>query len=230
MRHVSLPAVSPVIDENRIRAALGGELSLMPQDAARLGPLRQRVLSLTAPAGRVAFAEIRRKAADRIVLEDEAVLAGAGVHALLRRAETAALFVVTLGPGPEEEIRAATAAGRLRDVVLLDALASEAVEDLARAAQRFVQELAAREGRAVTRRFSPGYCDWPLEAQRVLDGLVRFEDAGVILHPSCILEPEKTITAVMGIGPVGSLGRTISARPNCAACPRQAACPGPETE
>lgn len=230
MRHVSLPAVAPAMDEARLRATLGGELALPPEDLPRLRRLREQVLQRAAPAGRVAFVEIRQKTADRVVLEEEVALTGTGVHALLRRAETAAIFVVTLGPGPERDTRAAAEAGRLRDAVLLDALASEAVEDLARAAQRFVQELASREGRATTRRFSPGYCDWPLEAQRVLDELVRFEDVGVILHPSCVLEPEKTITAAMGIGPVGSLGRAIAARPACAQCSRRQGCPGPEPE
>jgi hypothetical protein len=218
------------MDEDRIRAALGGELALRPEDAARLGFLRERVLALASPAGRVCFAEIRRKEADRVVLEDGAELDGAGIGALLRRADAVALFVVTLGPGPEREAGAAAQAGRMRDAVLLDALASEAAEDLARAAQRFVEERAAQEGRATTRRFSPGYCDWPLEAQRVLDGLVRFEDVGVILNENCILQPEKTITAVMGIGAAGSLGRAIAARPACAACERRHTCPGPDID
>jgi cobalamin-dependent methionine synthase I len=50
-------------------------------------------------------------------------------------------------------------------------------------------------------RFSPGYCDWPVEEQRILDGILDFSKIGVRLTDSYMMAPKKSVSGVVGIGP-----------------------------
>ncbi|HPV30603.1 MAG TPA: methionine synthase, partial [Deltaproteobacteria bacterium] len=57
-----------------------------------------------------------------------------------------------------------------------------------------------REGLAITsRRFSAGYGDFELENQRIMYERLRLGEIGVEITDSCILIPEKSVTAVAGI-------------------------------
>ena len=56
------------------------------------------------------------------------------------------------------------------------------------------------EGLESTRRFSPGYGDLPLEAQRdVLRALDAERKIGIILSDSLLMSPSKSVTAIIGI-------------------------------
>jgi hypothetical protein len=83
--------------------------------------------------------------------------------------------------------------------VILDAVASEAVETFA----DHVNEILAREhslsGLKPTMRFSPGYGDLRTDIHTKLLPLLESERIGIRSHPqNFILYPEKTISAVIG--------------------------------
>jgi hypothetical protein len=227
VRFVSLPAFRPIVDFDRVRQALGGSLAIPEELEAGSQQLIDQVVQVSQPRGRMAVATIQRKAAESIHLETAITLHGVGITALLRRCDQVAGFIITLGPGPEKLIQEATKRGRLADLTIIDAIASEAIETLAAQAQEFITQRMAQEHRATTVRFSPGYCDWNLTQQQQLDAFVHFEDVGVQLSPDCIMVPEKSISAVIGVGPEGSLGRKLAAHPVCAGCPKRDGCPGP---
>jgi cobalamin-dependent methionine synthase I len=54
-------------------------------------------------------------------------------------------------------------------------------------------------GMELTRRFSPGYGDWPLTVQKEIVDRLKAGRIGVRVNESCVLIPEKTITAVAGL-------------------------------
>ncbi len=56
----------------------------------------------------------------------------------------------------------------------------------------------------VSVRYSPGYCGVELEAQRVLFLLVDAAAIGVSLTDSCLMQPEKSVSGLIGLGPAGS--------------------------
>lgn len=84
--------------------------------------------------------------------------------------------------------------------LLFQAIGTERIESLC---QRFAAELReqkAREGFFTTSRFSAGYGDFSLEAQRdifaVLDCSKRM---GLTLNESLLMSPSKSVTALIGI-------------------------------
>lgn len=109
----------------------------------------------------------------------------------------AVLLMCTLGAGFESLLRAEQARGMAR-AALLDACASAWVEAGCDEAEK---EIAARfPALHLTDRFSPGYGDLPLPLQRdvcaLLDAPRRL---GVQVTDSFLLNPSKTVTAVIGL-------------------------------
>lgn len=87
--------------------------------------------------------------------------------------------------------------------LLLQALGAERVEALC---DTFCSDFKAQvcpDGNTITRRFSPGYGDLPLETQtdffRLLDCS---RQIGVSLNTSLLMSPSKSVTAIFGIRPM----------------------------
>lgn len=226
MKRQLIPELRPRIDRRLVEKALGGPGALPDVLEPDFQRLRRQVENASVSHGALALSGIENKSDHDVVLELNTTLEGVGIYTLLASCESVAAFVVTLGPGPEQLIAHAHQEGRLKDLALLDAIASEAVESLAEQANDFVERLAQQERRAITRRFSPGYCDFAIEQQAVLDKLVPFAACGVRLNQALLMLPEKSISAVIGLGPVGSYGSKISKPPPCRTCSKHLECPG----
>ena len=77
----------------------------------------------------------------------------------------------------------------------------------------------AGPGEAVTLRYSPGYCGMAITQQRVLFGLVDAEAAGITLLPSMLMRPLKSVSGIVGLGPMAGPGAVAPVSP-CDACAR----------
>ncbi|MBR2634670.1 MAG: Vitamin B12 dependent methionine synthase activation subunit [Clostridia bacterium] len=81
--------------------------------------------------------------------------------------------------------------------LMLQAIGSERVEALCDA---FCEEMAVSEKKELTPRFSPGYGDLPLEAQRKVDSVLNLSGTvGIYLNESLLMSPSKSVTAFLGI-------------------------------
>lgn len=125
------------------------------------------------------------------------LLPGRSARRMLAECHHAALMVCTLGLTFEQHMRAVQARDMSR-AVLLDALGSVMVEAGCDQAEK---EIAARfPGAFLSDRFSPGYGDLPLDLQpaicRLTDSQRRL---GVHVTPSMLMNPQKSVTAVIGI-------------------------------
>jgi hypothetical protein len=121
------------------------------------------------------------------------------------RADLLTLFAVTLGAALSERITTLFDDRRPALGATLDAAASEAAELAATFLDRVVFE-DARSGRraddsGTLLRYSPGYCGWNLTGQRALFAALQPEAIGIGLTESCLMEPLKSISGVMVIGP-----------------------------
>ena len=135
---------------------------------------------------------------------DGFVLEGTGLHlgghtagVMLAPCRQAAVLACTLGAYFDTLLRERQARS-MADAVILDALGSAYVEAGCDAAER---ELAGRfPAHFLTDRFSPGYGDLPLELQ---PGICAALDAerrlGVHVSESLLMNPVKTVTAVIGL-------------------------------
>ncbi len=143
---------------------------------------------------------------------------GEDIRVLLADCKSVILMAATLGA----EADALSRRARSRDMaeaMLLDAAGSAAIENVC---DNLCADLAAVLAPAhLTERFSPGYGDMPLTDQipffRALDVSRRI---GVSLSESCLMLPQKSVTALVG----------VSDRPQprrgggCASCPRRESC------
>ena len=118
---------------------------------------------------------------------------------LLRDCNRAILFAATVG---FEIDRLIAKYNRISPAgaVCLQALGSERVEALCDLFCAELKERMHENGETVTRRFSPGYGDLPLEMQRdVFRALDCPRRVGITLNDSLLMSPSKSVTAIVGI-------------------------------
>ena len=96
--------------------------------------------------------------ADTAALAEAGILRGGDVMKHLENCPQAVLLAVTLGPGVDAQIRRA-GVGDIAAGVASDALGSALAEQAADAAEAELRQWAAKEGKYLTGRFSPGYGD-----------------------------------------------------------------------
>ncbi len=123
-------------------------------------------------------------------------------------AEKAVLFCATVGMGIDRLIRRYAAISPAKSL-FFQAVGTERVESLCDA---FCADVKARYEEGVGARFSVGYGNIPLEAQRTVFALLDCgKRIGVSLNDSLLMTPSKTVTAFLPIGG----GRVQTGCQNC---------------
>jgi hypothetical protein len=140
-------------------------------------------------------------------------------RAMLAECGEAALMACTLGAQFDAMLLREQARDMSR-AAILDACGSAYVEAGCDEAER---ELAARlPGRFLTDRFSPGYGDLPLDIQRAVGAALNMEKLlGLHVTDSLMLNPVKSVTAVIGIADTPQMARIRG----CAYCALKETCP-----
>ena len=137
--------------------------------------------------------------ADVETLTGAGILRGDDVMRHLEGCGQAVLLAVTLGPGVDAQIRRA-GVGDIAAGVASDALGSALAEQAAEAAEAELRQWAARQGKYLTGRYSPGYGDWPLAVQPLLAAaLDTARRAGLCVTENNLMTPRKSITAILGV-------------------------------
>lgn len=157
---------------------------------------------------------------DAIALPDAGLmLSGQMARTMLADCERAVLMVCTLGATFDAWLRTEQARD-MAHAVILDACGSAYVESGCDAAE---QEIAARHPQSfLTDRFSPGYGDLPLELQPdILAATDAVRRLGVTVSPSNLMNPSKTVTAVIGLADRPQRARIRG----CAYCSMRKDCP-----
>lgn len=107
-----------------------------------------------------------------------------------KHAEELGLFIATIGAGIEEKANSDDTFSNF----IYNCIGSEYAESAANAMHKFIEK---EKGYKMS-RYSPGYNDWDIKEQKKLFKLVPGEKIGVILQDSCIMTPEKSVSAVIG--------------------------------
>ena len=137
--------------------------------------------------------------ADVDSLTEAGILQGEDVYRHLEGCAQALLLAVTVGPGVDAQIRRA-GVGDIAASVASDALGSALAEQAADAAEAELRQWAAREGKYLTGRYSPGYGDWPIAVQpKVAAALDTARRAGLCVTDTNLMTPRKSITALLGV-------------------------------
>ncbi len=127
------------------------------------------------------------------------VLEAPAIRKHLEGAEKVVLLAVTVGEAIEEQSSAFFQENEYTMGVLLDAAATTAVEQVADELQKLIEEKAKKRGYIPTWRFSPGYGNWPVEAQRDIEKMLDLHQIGLTVTETCMLYPRKSVTAIMGL-------------------------------
>ncbi len=122
----------------------------------------------------------------------------------LREASRAALFACTIGGELSAQVNDYVKAGEIARATVLDAVGSEAAEALAEKIDDHIKQKARSEGYSTIMRFSPGYGDWTVFDQSKILRILGADKIGLGVTKSCIMVPEKSVTACIGLIKRGS--------------------------
>ncbi|MFI3317822.1 MAG: vitamin B12 dependent-methionine synthase activation domain-containing protein [Rikenellaceae bacterium] len=144
---------------------------------------------------------------------DTEFMTGKIISSLMKRSSSAAVFVATAGWQVQRWLDEISASGDALRLFIADAIASTIVEAMG---DRMELDLEQRIGDMLhTNRFSPGYCKWDIREQQKLFKVLSDQRCEITLNDSCLMQPIKSISGVIGIGK-----DVITKKYGCAICQR----------
>lgn len=124
------------------------------------------------------------------------VLTGNSIKRRLKNCGKCILLYATLGFMLDKEIIRLQNTG-LSKALVTDACGSAALESIC---DNVCKEIEEKFIFKLTKRFSPGYGDLPVNLNKhLLSALDAFKQAGIILNEGGMMSPSKTVTAILGV-------------------------------
>ena len=142
------------------------------------------------------------------------------ISELLRDCDKCVLMCATLGFNIEKNIRRYSY-NNLTKGIIIDACATTSIEEVCDLVQDSILDKVAKEEKSLTMRYSPGYGDLDISANRdILNVLDAPRKIGVTVTNTGIMIPRKSVVALIGITneKIGKVKRTCencSNRFNC---------------
>ena len=146
------------------------------------------------------------------------VIVGNSIIKHLDGCEKVICMSVTVGFEIEREVTNKFERGEYLNSVLLDAAATAAVEQAADAMEKNFAAKFAKDGFKLRWRFSPGYGDWNLTEQAKLFKICSAEEIGLRLSSAMMLEPRKSVTAIIGLEKISAQKNFPSYKKSCETC------------
>lgn len=141
---------------------------------------------------------------------------------LLGPAKQALVSIITIGPALEHKVRELQAAGDAMAAYMLDSAGVVALGAVGEALRCLVEDTAAELGWGVSPSLSPGsLVGWALRDQQALCSLLPLADIGVHLTRRSVLQPQKSASGLVGLGPgydtahVGSVCKYCALQKTC---------------
>lgn len=120
----------------------------------------------------------------------------------LRKSQRYVFFVATAGREFEAFQQQLSAEGDMVRVFIADAIGSVLAEKTADRMETELETQLSSYGWLHTNRFSPGYCGWHVSEQQQLFPLFPEQPpCGVTLSESSLMNPIKSVSGIIGIGP-----------------------------
>lgn len=115
-------------------------------------------------------------------------------HQIFDHARKVAICVCTIGKKLEDESARLMKKNEILRALVLDALGSEAVEEVAVHSDNIISKEALKMNLWPSKRFSPGYGKWDIREQKFVFKVVPAEGIGVKLNESMMMVPRKSIS------------------------------------
>lgn len=134
-----------------------------------------------------------------VILDGKTPLESKRLAYAMRHCRNVVLFLTTIGSRVDRIIQKHM---ELRPDYgfLLDAAASIAAESAAQNVCDYLEK-SLHDDEKLTLRYSPGYCDWPLQEQKKLFEFLPNDTIGVYLSKNLFMSPHKSISGIIGICP-----------------------------
>jgi hypothetical protein len=131
----------------------------------------------------------------------------------LRKAGQLVFFIMTAGRGIELHSKKIMKESDPMLGYIYDVIGSLTVEISTEKTLRDIEINFLINGLTTSNPYSPGYCGWPVTDQRKLFSLFKGNTCGISLSDTCLMNPIKSISGIIGIG------KDIKKQPySCAAC------------
>jgi hypothetical protein len=177
-----------------------GVTELTPRDQAETGRYIETALSLIRLQGAARRLPVLMEGKSSLRLPEEATFESRRLLKFLGGSDEILLMGATAGPEIMAAIQEDAAGRNVTRGVVLDATASETVDAALDWIMAFYNQTLRRQGkRLLPARYSAGYGDLALENQRTMYRLLALEKIGIQITETCILVPEKSVTAITGI-------------------------------
>ncbi len=144
--------------------------------------------------------ELVELASDTLSANNVVMHIGDTIARQLIHTKRVAVFACTAGPALEKWSKELMEQDEFVVGYVADTLASEAVERAMDRIQTSLRKERALERDAITLRYSPGYCGWPVADQHALFSLLPERFCGIELTQSALMTPIKSISGIIGIG------------------------------
>ena len=200
---VLMPNLPLALPERQIRSRLGHAAEttrLEPEQAAFLQEKMRLAFALVKAQGLYRCLDILSNDGESLLLAEQSRIYSRDLAKMLRDSQQVWLAAVTIGPSLGEQSAELFAQGQAAAAAVYDAVGSECAD----ASMDFLQEYAGtqlrRSARSLSKfRFSPGYGDWSLEAQKDFFAWLKPESIGLQLSDKLLLLPEKSVTALAAV-------------------------------
>ena len=125
-----------------------------------------------------------------------------GVDSLLSEAKSMLISIATIGSRLDEEILTLNQSGNYLMAYLLDHIGVIVLEQINTVVCSLAEKKAQKNNWGVSQSISPGSLDgWELDGQKALFGHVPFDKIGVHLNPTGMMNPLKSVSGFIAIGP-----------------------------
>ncbi|MHA1728165.1 MAG: hypothetical protein ACTSWY_05485 [Promethearchaeota archaeon] len=140
----------------------------------------------------------------KVVLEEGIEIGNGPVVEVLNGATEIIIGICSIGTSTEEKSRECMKNGKMFKAVLLDSIASWAVDSVRIQFLNYIKkELHIKYGYRTSIMLSPGELNWNLNDQTIIFSLLSkgAEEIGVHLNDSMMMIPIKSLTFLLGTGP-----------------------------
>jgi cobalamin-dependent methionine synthase I len=144
---------------------------------------------------------IQQKKDNKIVLHTGIVFESKSLADFLKDSSELIFMSATAGKKIVEAVALDSQSNNLSRGVVFDAVASEMADAaLSWIMDYYSHEVSRENRRLLPRRFSAGYGDFSLDNQRIIYYALLLSRIGITITDEHILVPEKSVTAITGIG------------------------------
>ncbi len=178
-----------------------GLTSLSHDEMNRINEGIAKAKRLCVLKGAYASFKITEKNSNFIKLENGVTFISSKLAALLSGSDELYLMAGTAGKDVVDAASREVTAGNAAFGVIIDATASEMTDSILDFLQSFIDKQLERHGKKLTVRFSPGYGDLELSAQKIIYETLKLEKIGIFINDRHILIPEKSVMAISGVRP-----------------------------